>query len=218
MALAGTYATPALAMRWAGRRVRSRPSRRTRPSIGRAGRRRTEQRRLAGAVRAHDRDRLPCGDLEVDVRDDLLAQVAGGEPRTSSSMGLSQVGVDDVGVPHHVLGHALGEDLAEVEDDRRSASWITALITCSTHMIVVPSSSRTRRAMSTDAASSVSLSRPSPRRAGARAAARERLRELEEPLLMEVEALDRVTGPPLEPDERERLERPPPCLALAHDP
>src|SRR5918999_1004635 len=39
----------------------------------------------------------------------------------------------------------------------RSASWITALITCSTHKMAVPSLSRTFRAIWTEAASSASL-------------------------------------------------------------
>src|SRR5262245_32717167 len=39
-------------------------------------------------------------------------------PTTSSNSGLPEVRVDHLRVPHHDLGRALREELAEVEDDR----------------------------------------------------------------------------------------------------
>src|SRR5918996_2547766 len=105
-------------MRWAGRRVRSFPSRTTRPAnVGSSP-------AIAGKSVVLPAPFEPTIATASPVRTSTSMFSMTGSPRypaasptTSSNPGPPEIGVDDLRVSHDDLGHSLGQDLAEVEDD-----------------------------------------------------------------------------------------------------
>src|SRR5918996_975963 len=216
---AGTYTMPARALRWAGRRVSSFPSRTIRPAI-------------AGSSPAIARKNVvfpapfePTIATASPVRTSTSIPSMTGSPRypaasptTSSNSSPPEIRVDDLRVPHDDLGRALRQDLAEVEDDRSLGE-----LDDGAHHVLDPQDGSPERVADvpydrdrSDDLGLVEARHHLVEQQHARLACK-RLRQLEETQLMEVQARDGQVGSLLQPDERQRLGGPPPRLSLADD-
>src|SRR5918996_3049175 len=209
---AGTYTMPARALRWAGRRVSSFPSRTIRPAI-------------AGSSPAIARKSVvlpapfePTIATASPVRTSMSMPSMTGSPRypaasptTSSNAGPPEIRVDDLRVPHDDLGRALGEDLAEVEDDCSFGE-----LDHGTHHVLDPQDGRSELVADVphDLYRGGELRLVEARHHLVEqqhlGLPRERLRQLEKPELMEIQVRDRLVCPRPQPHERQRLGRPPP--------
>src|SRR4029453_7187417 len=103
-------------MRWAGRRVRSFPSRTTRPSIGR--RSPAMARKSVVFPAPFDPTIATASPVRTSTSMPSMTRsprYPAASPATSSNSGPPEISVDHPRVTHDHLGRTLGQDLAEVQ-------------------------------------------------------------------------------------------------------
>src|SRR5262245_4923220 len=210
---------PAREMRWAGRRVSSFPSKTTRPCI--AGSSPAIARKSVVlpapfeptiATASPERTSTSIPSITRSPR------YPAARPATSSNARPPEIRVDDPRVAHHDLGRALYQELAEVENDDSLGE-----LGDGAHHVLDPEDRQSELVQDVaddlDRRGELRIVEPchhlvEQQHLGLPC---KRLRQLEEPQLVEVQARDRLLGPAPQVDEPERPRCAQPRFPLADD-